>query len=158
MLLHKSGSFPDLLAYRKDLEGLQGSGVQGDGLAVAGRCRRIGSFYTNTERSCQVRTSGGSNSSGREIPAVSPRCVICSGICTGICSAATELGAGLPLLSSSRVSRIWREEGLPGPEAVCEDIITSWRALSRTEPQERTFVGTIVSSAACVCVCVCVYH
>lgn len=65
---------------------------------------------------------------------VSPRCVICSGICTGICSAATELGAGLPPLSSSRVSRIWRaeEEGLPGPDDVCEDDMSSWRPFRRT--------------------------
>lgn len=68
---------------------------------------------------------------------VSPRCVICSGICTGICSAATELGAGLPPpqpLSSSRVSRIWRaeEEGLPGPDGVCEDDMSSWRPFRRT--------------------------
>lgn len=38
--------------------------------------------------------------------------MICSGIWTGICSAATGLELELPLLlfSSSRVSRIWREE------------------------------------------------
>lgn len=65
---------------------------------------------------------------------VSPRWVICSGIWTGICSAATELEVGLPLLSSSRVSRICseEEEGLPDPECVCEDVISSSRPFSRT--------------------------
>lgn len=64
----------------------------------------------------------------------SPRWVICSGIWTGICKAATELGAGL-LVSSTRVSRICsdeEEDGLPWPEDVCEEDMSSWRPLRRT--------------------------
>lgn len=79
---------------------------------------------------------------------VSPRCVICSGIWTGICSAATELGAGLPPLSSSRVSRICseEEEGLPGPDEVCEDAISSWRPFRRTDHTHRvTFMHKAAS-------------
>lgn len=71
-------------------------------------------------------------------------CVICSGICKGICSAATEPGAGLPLLSSNRVSRIWREEeeeeGLPGPDDVCDDAISSWRPFRSTADTHITHV------------------
>lgn len=66
---------------------------------------------------------------------LSPRWVICSGIWTGICSAASGPETGLqPLLSSSRARRIWseEEEGLPGRDAVCDDVISSSRPFRRT--------------------------
>ena len=110
-----------------------------------------------------THTKGQKPSHTHTLQQVSPRCVICSGIWTGICSAATELGAGLPPLSSNRVSRICseEEEGLPGPDEVCEDAISSWRPFRRTDDTHRVIsnwrIWTRFPHLIKVCVCVCVF-